>query len=301
MQLILTEAIAVVVAMQNSTMNEDALMELITNTIYQYSIELTVACNLIALGIYFLIFYIAKKSLIKKIDISIPDKRAFLPTFLVGFTGQFVTTLILGLLMNVLQVFPQEWIDALNQNGDMIDNANPALSFFAVVILAPVFEEILCRGLILKTLNKTMNKWCAIVLSASIFGIIHGNPIQFIYATALGILLGWLYTKFDSILIPMLCHLAFNLVSQIAGYLDTENEAIAVLLALVMYVSIPIFIFSLVYFNITKFNKKADTVSVNQPEIQYQIPISIPTQEYSRSTLQALEDEIEGKNKNNKE
>ena len=115
-----------------------------------------------------------------------------------------------------------------------------------------------------------MPKWWAIVVSAAIFGIVHGNPIQFIYATALGILLGWIYTKFNSILIPMLCHLVFNLTSQLSGYLDTESELVATILGLVVYLSIPIFIFSIVYINITKFNDKKVEINTAQPFVPYQ-------------------------------
>lgn len=259
-QYILVQGIAIVLMAQNPTMNQDELMKLCEQTVLKYSILLTVVCNLLALGIYFLIFYIARKSLLKKVSISLPDSKAYLPTLALGFTGQLVTSIVLGILMNVLNVFPQKWVDDLNQTSNLVEDANSLLSFFAVVILAPVFEEILCRGLILKTLNKTMNKWCAIVLSAAIFGIIHGNPIQFIYATALGILLGWIYTKFDSIWVPMLCHLGFNLVSQLAGLLDPENVVTNALLTLVSFASIPAFILLIIYFNMKAFKKNDDAV-----------------------------------------
>ena len=292
-QLILSFAVQFAIFLQNPSITEEAL----TEKLLGYSIELTVASNLLALGIYFLIYYIAKKSLLKKVDISLPDKQSYLPTLIAGATGQFVTSLVLGLLMNVIKIFPQKWVDALNENGDIVTNANPVLSFFAVVILAPVFEEILCRGLILGTLRKTMPKWYAIVLSASIFGIIHGNPIQFIYATALGILLGWLYTKFDSIWIPILCHLAFNLVSTLAGYVDPENILATVLLGLIIYASVPAFVLAIIYINLKKFTKKTDNVSVN-PVLVPQIPVN-NAPEYNASVLTRLEEQIEDKYTNN--
>ena len=295
-QTILMTIFSVVIMLSNPSLGEAALNEKILG----YSIELTIASNLIALAIYFLIFFIARKSLLKKIDISLPNKFSYLPTLAIGATGQLVTGLVLSILMNA-NVFPQKWIDALNENSDLVTNANPVLSFFAVVILAPVFEELLCRGLILKTLHKTMPKWFAIVLSSAIFGIVHGNPIQFIYATALGIILGWLYTKFDSIWIPILCHLAFNLTSTLLGYLNPDSEITNITIALLSLASVPIFTLVIVYINLKNFKKKPATVSVNQPSTTYQFN-SDP--EYNASVIRNLEDEIEGKKThvdNNKE
>ena len=212
-----------------------------------------------------------------------PHKSSYLPTIAIGGSAQYVTAFLLGMILLFL---PKDWVDSFNQGNEMVENANGLLAFLAVVILAPVFEEILCRGLILNTLRKAMPKWAAIVLSSAIFGIIHGNPIQFIYATALGILLGWLYTKFDSIWIPMLCHLTFNLMSMLNSYLDPENPIVTLLLGLIVFASIPIFALSLVYICLKKFKKEA-------PMAEY---APITQREYNADALRKIEEEIESNN-----
>ena len=282
----------VVIMLQAPNLTNEILMDKLNGI----SIELTVICNLITLGIFFLAYYLSQRSLLKKINISLPDKNAYAPTAVIGVTGQFVTLVVLSFLM---LFFPQDWIDMLNQTDEIITNANPILSFFAVVILAPVFEEILCRGLILNTLKHAMPKWYAIVASSAIFGLIHGNPIQFIYATALGILLGWLYTKFDSIWIPILCHLTFNLASQLMSYLDTENMVVSALIGLFAYACVPIFVLAIIYVNLKKFNKKEDNVSVNT-EFTPAFPIN-NAPEYHKNALAELEAQIECKKTNKEE
>lgn len=294
-QFVLVQIMGAIIMLQNPTISAEGL----TEAVYKYSLELTVDTNLIALIIFFLIYRIRGKSLLKKIDVSLPDKSSYAPVAIVGATGQFVTALILGLLMNVLNIFPQKWVDALNDASGAVTEGNPLLSFFAVVILAPLFEEILCRGLILSTLKKVMPKWYAIVISASIFGIIHGNPIQFIYATSIGILLGWLYTKYDSIFAPMLCHLAFNLVSTLVGYINPENVFATVVLGLIMYASIPAFVLAIIYINTKKIQKKTEEVSENQAFIPV-IPVN-NTPEYNASVISKLEEQLEGTNTNNEE
>lgn len=282
-QYVLLIGMTVIIALQNSTVSRAELTKLIYDATMKHGIALTVATNLIALAIFVLIFVIAKKSFLKKINISLPHKAAYLPTIAIGGSGQYVTALLLGMIILFL---PENWVKQFNQTNEMVESSNGALAFFAVVILAPVFEEILCRGLILNTLRKSMPRWWAIVLSSAIFGIIHGNPIQFIYATAIGILLGWLYTKFDSIWIPMLCHLTFNLMSMLNSYLDPENPIVTLLLGLIIFASIPIFALSLVYICLKKFKKEA-------PMAEY---APITQSEYNADALRKIEEQIESNN-----
>ncbi|MFC6267623.1 CPBP family intramembrane glutamic endopeptidase [Frigoriflavimonas asaccharolytica] len=79
-----------------------------------------------------------------------------------------------------------------------------------VAVLAPIFEEILFRGIIMKgMLNNKINPYRAIVISAFIFGAVHFYPWQFLGAFLLGMVLGLVYWKTKSLLLPMLMH-AFN-------------------------------------------------------------------------------------------
>ena len=286
-QYVLLVGLAIFIMLQNRGATMAELVMLLKEATMKHGIALTVATNLIALAIFILIFVISKKSFLKKINISLPHKSSYLPTIAIGSSGQYVTALVLGMILTIL---PEKWIEEFNKTNEMVESASGFLAFFAVVILAPIFEEILCRGLILNTLRKAMPKWVAIVLSSAIFGIIHGNPIQFIYATALGILLGWLYTKYDSILIPMLCHLVFNLMSTINSYLDMENQIVTLIMGLIIFASVPVFALSLVYICLKKIKKEEAIIYETTPRVEYS--------EYNADALRKIEEEIESKNNN---
>lgn len=87
------------------------------------------------------------------------------------------------------------------------------------VIMAPIFEEIVFRGIIHKGLiNKGMKPTAAIWISAVIFGIVHGNPWQFVGAVLLGYVLGLVYERTRSILMPILLHAFNNGISAILIY-----------------------------------------------------------------------------------
>lgn len=85
--------------------------------------------------------------------------------------------------------------------------------YIAVGILAPVAEEMVFRGAILRTLLTAMNRhyhWVAIMISALLFGAMHGNIAQFVHATLLGLLLGWMYYRTDSIVPGIVLHWVNN-------------------------------------------------------------------------------------------
>lgn len=100
------------------------------------------------------------------------------------------------------------------------------------VIMAPVFEEVVFRGIIQKGLiNKGMKPMTAIWISAVVFGIVHANPWQFVGAVLLGYVLGMVYHRTKSLLMPVLLHAFNNLLSVLLlTYSDTESfsEAFAV-------------------------------------------------------------------------
>lgn len=79
------------------------------------------------------------------------------------------------------------------------------------VLLIPAVEEILYRGIICNQLMQWMHPAAAILLSALMFGILHFNPVQFLYALGVGILLGLSYYKTKRLYVPYLGHALANL------------------------------------------------------------------------------------------
>lgn len=81
----------------------------------------------------------------------------------------------------------------------------------AVCVVVPAAEETVFRAGVLRKLRQAgCGKWTAIVLSGLVFGLCHGNPLQAVPAVIMGIALGWLYTKTDSLALCLLAHVANN-------------------------------------------------------------------------------------------
>lgn len=87
---------------------------------------------------------------------------------------------------------------------------NP-LGIIAVVIMAPIVEELLFRGAIQgHLLRKWKHPAGAIVLSSLIFGVVHGNWVQAPFAFVTGLALGWMYYRTGSLLPGILMHFVNN-------------------------------------------------------------------------------------------
>ena len=97
----------------------------------------------------------------------------------------------------------------------------------AVGILAPLTEEVVFRGAILRTLLGMMSKrnhWVAIMISAAIFGAVHGNAAQFVNALFMGLLLGWMYYCTRSLVPGILLHWVNNTMAYILTNLLPQTD-----------------------------------------------------------------------------
>ena len=98
-------------------------------------------------------------------------------------------------------------------------------SFLVTAIFAPIFEEWLCRGMVLRGLLTKMKPVWAIVISALFFAIIHMNPWQALNAFIIGLVMGYVYYKTGSLLLTMLIHFVNNGTAVVAAQFAGEEEA----------------------------------------------------------------------------
>lgn len=95
--------------------------------------------------------------------------------------------------------------------------------FLCIAVFTPFAEEFTFRGAIEGALLKTTRPWTAILVSALIFGLMHINPIQVVFSFALGILLGWLYYKTNSLIPGILAHFINNACGFLTLMLSDET------------------------------------------------------------------------------
>ena len=102
--------------------------------------------------------------------------------------------------------------------------------YLVIGLLAPLGEEIVMRGAILKELLKSekLGVWTAITISALMFALIHMNPAQMPHAFLIGLLLGWMYWRTGSNLPGVAYHWANNSIAFVmfAFYPDPDMKLI---------------------------------------------------------------------------
>lgn len=91
-------------------------------------------------------------------------------------------------------------------------------------LLIPIVEELLFRGGVFRVFRKWISFPWAMIISAVVFGVYHGNLVQFIYAGLCGVLLAYLYEKYHAILAPILSHAVMNIVAIILTQMGVFAE-----------------------------------------------------------------------------
>lgn len=146
-----------------------------------------------------------KEEILAKESPITPGKLLCLLSFCIG--AQMVNTLWVTLLEVILNQFGMSAMTLLEN----VSGASDTVSMFLyAAILAPIGEEILFRGYILRSLQP-YGKRFAIFGSALLFGLFHGNLLQTPYAVLMGLVLGYVTVE-HSIVWAVLLHMFNNLV-----------------------------------------------------------------------------------------
>ena len=103
--------------------------------------------------------------------------------------------------------------DMMKEALEGLVGGNFILNFLSVCVFAPLFEEWMCRGVILRSLLLKIRPVWAVIISALVFALIHGNIWQGVNAFALGLLLGYVYYKTGSLKLTILMHFTNNFIS----------------------------------------------------------------------------------------
>lgn len=88
--------------------------------------------------------------------------------------------------------------------------SDPILVAAYVIVLAPIMEELIMRGILFNRLRYEFSFFTANLIQALVFGIYHLDIVQGIYAFVLGLILGYVYEKTRTLLSPILLHIVIN-------------------------------------------------------------------------------------------
>lgn len=138
--------------------------------------------------------------------------------------GNFPAIYGMGMFANILTIVVSYLITSNTDLGESFNTANSALTppnlpsalflLFVLVVIAPITEEFVFRGLVFSSL-KPYGNGAAILVSGISFGVFHGNFQQLFYTAILGICLAYITYATGSILSSTVIHAMVNGVSGI--------------------------------------------------------------------------------------
>lgn len=158
----------------------------------------------IAMGFWYYKQFVPKKR---------PRRQILNSTMLIGLLFMVISMQYIAnyLVMAVSAVHPA-WYDTYQElmNGIGFGNVTWVLALYSVLI-APISEELIFRGVTLRYAEKAMPFVLANILQALLFGLFHANVIQGVYAFVVGLFCGYVCLKGGSIYLSILFHMLFNL------------------------------------------------------------------------------------------
>ena len=104
--------------------------------------------------------------------------------------------------------------EAENSTINTLVSGHNIPAMIMVAVLAPIFEELLFRKLIIDR-TRRYGDVIAIFYSSIAFGLFHCNIYQLFYAFALGLILGYVYVKSGNIILTIIIHMIINGTSSI--------------------------------------------------------------------------------------
>lgn len=188
----------------NPSISEEQAQQIFKNSSFLGTI------SIITVIIAFIPILIYRRNEFFQYDIKIENKKFTSKTVIIGFLILLSVNSALGLFASGLEF-------ALNKFGltaasaledlDILNQLTIPMTIYTCII-APIFEEFIYRGAVLRSLEK-YGRWFAILISAILFGLMHGNFYQIFMATGIGIALGYLATEY-SIKLTILLHMINN-------------------------------------------------------------------------------------------
>lgn len=190
---------------------------------------LTVIASILCLWIYMLIGRLRGEPLAEDIGTRYVPPVIYIMASSLALGCRFLVVVYYSLSqkIDVLQKSIEKSVAASPDIGNV---SQMLIALFAVVIIAPLFEELLFRGIVMGELMKIMRPWAAIILQAIIFGVAHGVLFQSIFACMIGIILGIVYYHTQNIKTAAICHCVFNF-STILMQEDLSVKGIVIFLA----------------------------------------------------------------------
>ncbi len=129
---------------------------------------------------------------------------------LASLFAAYTLNIILGLIVGIDEAVEQDLLQSALEGG-----ATLLIAGFIAVVLAPIVEEVVFRGVLFRALGDRIGVWLGAIISSAIFAVIHievvlSQPVALGGLFAVGMVLALAYQWTGNLLVPILGHAVFN-------------------------------------------------------------------------------------------
>lgn len=192
-------------------------------------IPVLLSSAVLTFGLAWLIHVLFKKNFFERLYFNKTTTFLVVTSFIAGLSLQIPTG-------DIISFFEQAGImpNALKEYSKIIESIMTGQSFIleiiAIGIIVPILEEVIYRGLVFDKLRKNLPLSLALIIQALVFGLVHLNLVQGSYAFMLGLLMGIVLVRSQSIILSVAIHIGMNLsgviLSELQPSIGTTGELI---------------------------------------------------------------------------
>ncbi len=219
---------------------QERAFSILDDPFFQQYFQITVSSFMFIVPFTFF-FKLAGYKLSKIIDFNLPKTKAWFPLVLIGVGFCAFANMATGIASSIFESF------GINYDVDFGENPQGilgiTLSILATAVVPALVEEFACRGIVMGSLRKYGDGF-AVLTSAIMFGLIHGNFQQIPFAFMVGLILGYVTVKCNSIWPAVLIHFYNNFTSVIFDYVfsgmavQLQNVIYTIYLVICLFIGI---------------------------------------------------------------
>lgn len=204
---------------KNGALDMEAYTEKVMEVFNSAMSLILIIAGLLSILVFFIVAKIRKKKFAESAGLKKFKAVTVAPIIIGGIALNFV----LSFLMSAIP-FPEKWIESYETSVGQVLTGAGIVMWIAVVIMAPLVEELTFRGFMYTRLKQGMPKWIAVIVSSLAFGIMHGNIIQGLYTFIFGFTLVYVLERTKSTWASIIFHMAFNFVGAVMSTWPTVGE-----------------------------------------------------------------------------
>ncbi len=142
---------------------------------------------------------------------------------------------VINAFLNIVEILLPSVIADYNQTMESVGlGSDMVITIVYAIILGPIIEELVFRGVIFSFLEKSgIRPLWTIIITSALFGLVHVYPVQVLYASVLGLFLGFMRYKYRSILITIPAHMLLNIMGTLGEMaldkLDLSDGALMIM------------------------------------------------------------------------